>query len=41
MFGLKQVPGCVLFGAKPLDNSIPQALPVIPERPRETAELIT
>ena len=41
MFGLQQVPRCVLFGAKPLDNSIPQALPVNPERPRETAELIT
>ena len=41
MFGLQQAPGCVLFGAKPLDNSILQALPVNPERPRETAELIT
>ena len=41
MFGLQQVPRCVLFGAKPLDISILQALPVIPERPRETAELIT
>ena len=30
-----------LFGAMPPDNSIRQALPVIPERPRETAELIT
>ena len=30
-----------LFGAIPPDNSIRQALPVIPEWPRETAELIT
>ena len=30
-----------VFGATPLDRSIWQALPVIPERPRETAELIT
>ena len=30
-----------LFGVMPPDNSIQQALPVIPERPRETAELIT
>ena len=30
-----------LFDAMPLDNSILQALPVIPEQPRETAELIT
>ena len=29
-----------LLGAMPLDNSIRQALPVNPERPRETAELI-
>ena len=30
-----------VFGATPLDRSIWQALPVIPERPSETAELIT
>ena len=30
-----------LLGAMPLDNSIRQALPVNPERPRETSELIT
>ena len=30
-----------LLGAMPLDNSIRQALPVNPEWPRETAELIT
>ena len=30
-----------VFSATPLDRSIWQALPVTPERPRETAELIT
>ena len=29
------------FGAVPLDNNIWQALPIRPERPRDTAELIT
>ena len=33
------MPGC-LFGAIPLDNNIWQALPIRPEAPRYTAELM-